>query len=559
MNKCRRLALFKLTLVLVILLIISSFQPAISSEIIWSLNGLPFTQIKSISIDYPDDIIYVGTNRGLFRTLNFGKKWLLSNDIQIDTQVVAVDPNNHKTIFTGTVKGLYKSVDDGMNWTLLKSASTSKVLINRANSNVVYALMQEALFKSADGGKNWTAMGNAAISGITCLALDPKDTEVIYAGTSGGLLKSNNGGTNWSNLSNSSVNSIAIDPSDHNILYIGTSGGVVYKTADGGVNWSSSSGGLSQAEINTLFIDPANHKVILAGTQSGLFRSANGGDIWTNESGGLYDSYVYSLVKDLETHTFYAGTKSGIFEFTSLDPPREVSLKPSEKALLTMPSGNLKIAIPTGTYTTPIKMTINQKSVSSVTSQGLAALMGYDFSIKSVTTGSKVSVLKKDVVLNFNYNEAMLKKNQAPENKLWIFNFGKVKSRHLKDKRVTTSKWIPVKNTVFNKKKNIVLCRVRHFSQYALMADTGKPTILLLSPNVIGTKIKVAPIAKDNGTGIGSEWFYLDGIIRFKDIRAPYQWVFDAKKLKGQHSLKVVVFDKVKNSAQQTVKFRVYQ
>jgi photosystem II stability/assembly factor-like uncharacterized protein len=65
----------------------------------------------------------------------------------------------------------------------------------------------------------------------------------------GGVFKSTDGGTNWSaantGLTNKRVRALAIDPTAPNTLYAGTYGGGVFKSTDGGTSWSSANSGLT--------------------------------------------------------------------------------------------------------------------------------------------------------------------------------------------------------------------------------------------------------------------------------------------------------------------------
>ena len=88
---------------------------------------------------------------------------------------------------------------------------------------------------------------------ITTLAIDPATPTTLYAGTnSDGMFKSTNGGGNWSavntGLTATGVHTLAIDPTTPTTLYAGTYGGGVFKSTNGGGNWSAVNTGLTSAE-----------------------------------------------------------------------------------------------------------------------------------------------------------------------------------------------------------------------------------------------------------------------------------------------------------------------
>src|SRR6185369_11209801 len=74
-----------------------------------------------------------------------------------------------------------------------------------------------------------TTTNRVPVSGRTiAIAVHPTDPNIVYVGTAqGGLYKTINGGTNWSRLFDFQLESLAIgaitiDPVDSNIVYVGT-------------------------------------------------------------------------------------------------------------------------------------------------------------------------------------------------------------------------------------------------------------------------------------------------------------------------------------------------
>jgi len=80
--------------------------------------------------------------------------------------------------------------------------------------------------------------------------MDPKTPGTLYAGTHmGGVFKSVNGGENWTEINiglptNLIVFSLAIDPETTSTLYVGTEGDGVYKSIDEGASWEPANKGL---------------------------------------------------------------------------------------------------------------------------------------------------------------------------------------------------------------------------------------------------------------------------------------------------------------------------
>ena len=65
------------------------------------------------------------------------------------------------------------------------------------------------------------------------------------------------------------IRALAIDPAVPTTLYAGTETGAVFKTTNGGGNWTPVNTGLTQKNIWALGIDPATPATLYAGTNSG--------------------------------------------------------------------------------------------------------------------------------------------------------------------------------------------------------------------------------------------------------------------------------------------------
>jgi photosystem II stability/assembly factor-like uncharacterized protein len=100
------------------------------------------------------------------------------------------------------------------------------------------------------------------------LAIDPLNSSVIYLGSdsNAGLFKSTDGGVNWTQLTggapSGAITSMAIHPTNSNIIYVGTAFGA-YKSTNGGASWSTINNGLTVPYITCLLIDPSNTDIIM--------------------------------------------------------------------------------------------------------------------------------------------------------------------------------------------------------------------------------------------------------------------------------------------------------
>jgi cysteine-rich repeat protein len=142
------------------------------------------------------------------------------------------------------------------------------------------------------GAGVWTNLGTFSTDVVTTIAVDPSNPSVIYAGTSvNGVYKTVDGGVNWSNdtvgLTSSYMLSVVIDPMTPSTVYAGTFGGGVFKTIDSGLNWTPANTGLTDTTGIQLVIDPSTPSTLYVATFAGVFKSIDGAANWSPASTGL--------------------------------------------------------------------------------------------------------------------------------------------------------------------------------------------------------------------------------------------------------------------------------
>jgi len=146
--------------------------------------------------------------------------------------------------------------------------------------------------------------GNGRVNGI---GFHPTDSNTFWVGSpQGGVWKTINGGKNWTTntdgLPTLGVSDIAVNPSNASILYIGTgdrdggdaAGLGVYKSTNGGVTWVASNTGMGNRTVSKVIIDPSTNTRVIAAVNGGIYRSTNSGGSWTQTfSGGNFKDIVF--------------------------------------------------------------------------------------------------------------------------------------------------------------------------------------------------------------------------------------------------------------------------
>jgi photosystem II stability/assembly factor-like uncharacterized protein len=289
--------------------------------------------ISTLAIDpqNPDTIYASGYDTGLYQTTNGGANWtaagygLTTGYVRkADTVIaLAIDPRNSNTIYAGTSAGAFQSSDGGISWSAVKSRLISDsngplvisaLAIDPQNPDTVYAIeTHSGLFKIADAGTSWTAVYSEPTTprGLNVLRVDPQNPGTMYAGTAAGVLKTTDAGASWTAVNaglpnddngHLTISALAIDPQTPSTIYavyVATSayeggfccGGGVFKSADGGANWTrlnTPGGGDNFSDLTSgLAIDPQNPSTVYVGNGYGVIKTTDGGATWRWVNSGL--------------------------------------------------------------------------------------------------------------------------------------------------------------------------------------------------------------------------------------------------------------------------------
>ena len=129
---------------------------------------------------------------------------------------MAVDPNNTQVVYVGTERGVFRSSDGAATWSLSTTAGsigqTYCVSGAPGSPNLVFAGTNGGGYRSTDGGGTWSLVLNSGA--VHDYAVDALSPQTVYAGVSSGVYKSTDSGATWSasGLAPNHVYAVAVDP-----------------------------------------------------------------------------------------------------------------------------------------------------------------------------------------------------------------------------------------------------------------------------------------------------------------------------------------------------------
>lgn len=276
---------------------------------------------SGVGVPTQPNVFYMApTNGGVWKTTDAGRTWNPIFDAQNTGSIGALEvaPSNPNILYVGSGEGLQRpdlSTGDGM-------------------------------YRSNDAGKTWTHLGLRDGQQIPRIAIDPTNPERLFVAVLGhpygpnterGIYRSVNGGSSFEKVlyKNETTGGadIVMAPNDPNTLYAvlweaqqgpwenaawsGANSGL-YKSTDGGANWTQLAGGLPTTADGLgrigIGMSPTNPQRIYitatAGAKSGIYRSDDAGATWTRTTAdsrffGRGDDFASVTVDPRDPNTVY--------------------------------------------------------------------------------------------------------------------------------------------------------------------------------------------------------------------------------------------------------------
>lgn len=228
----------------------------------WEQMKFPLQKNYGLAVNSQNNkIIYASgvlNKRGkIYKTEDGGIEWKEIYTEPADGTVVtalAVSRNNPQVIYAGISNGVInKSIDGGKEWRSIHKADNAVTAITispLAENNVYFVVFENGILRAKDGGSNVEDITKKITDSIKnygkfySIFADPLAGGGVYVGTDQGILRSGNFGESWEGLRviessrNFPIFAIAVNPRNNRELIYGAAH-AIYKTIDGGNNWST--------------------------------------------------------------------------------------------------------------------------------------------------------------------------------------------------------------------------------------------------------------------------------------------------------------------------------
>jgi len=291
-------------------------------------TGLPISRINNVVQDSENpEILFLGTERGVYRSFDYGNNWSLSSGGEIDTTssfLLAINPIVSSWVFAASQgNGVYRSSNSGEFWTTasagLPPLNYVDITVDPNLSDRVYlSSTQSGVFRGLNGDELTWAQKNDSLTNtnLRSFSATPQVTGLIFTGTtSGGFFRSTNLGDQWQEVGDGlpgiDISAISFLDTDPMTTLAGTDGQGIYSSSDNGDTFSQFSSFLFHHNVSCLFSAGSN-RVYAGMEKDGLFISSDGGTSWNLSNQGLPGGNISALALSTGSPQYlYAGLNEG--------------------------------------------------------------------------------------------------------------------------------------------------------------------------------------------------------------------------------------------------------
>ncbi|NNF02536.1 MAG: T9SS type A sorting domain-containing protein [Bacteroidia bacterium] len=247
-------------------------------------------------------------------------------------------PTNSQIIWAETQRGgLHVSTDGGLNFNSAvngidptdRTNWDCPIIMSSHNSNTLYTGTYRIYKNTQGANENWISTSPDLTDGIifsssfhtiSTIAESSIDGNHLYVGTSdANVWRSLNGGTNWTNITGTLpdryVTSVKASPNNTNTVFVTHSGYKyndfiphVHRSIDNGTSWTDISGNLPQVAVNDIIVYPGNDDILFVASDAGVYVTLNGGADWNRIGNNMPVIPVLDLDIEPVNNRLIAGT-----------------------------------------------------------------------------------------------------------------------------------------------------------------------------------------------------------------------------------------------------------
>lgn len=286
---------------------------------IWSYpNGVGYVHADIHEMVFYGNTLYVGSDGLISTSTDGGNTWNnISEGLGIRQFYNIAISNSNPNLFVGGAQDNGTTIHTaGNGWVGWLGADGFEAIIDPSDNNIIYGTSQNGRFyKTLDGGQTRVAItqpGDGAWS--TPFVMDPTNNNTLFVGTDV-VRKTTDGMNSWTSISSdfgetTKITDLTIAPTNNQYLYVAKRN-KIWRTVDGGQNWSSIQNGLPNQWITHIAVHPTNPQkiaVTFSGYSAGekIYISQDGGSSWTNISTNLPNIPANTIV-------FHNGSEGGIY------------------------------------------------------------------------------------------------------------------------------------------------------------------------------------------------------------------------------------------------------